>query len=468
MGAEPVLAYSSFDKIVILPDSNVFDNYDADGDGVVAFYEYDNDVLGLNIAKWLVGSASDPQFQVTDVNIIRGEFVGDWFQEIKEVDELKVGDVFVIKIEVTNVGSETEEVFNLHDWDLSPQTRVEVIGTPSFCLCPFNLQPGESAILYPFCLSEAFEAEEVGWVTINVHEYGGYTFNFEIGEEEEGIKFRGVVQNAPEEPYYINVLIDEVLLDPEKNLSVGDSAAIDACYPPACDVDWPLHNGDRVEVYAKHYQYEYCWGHDVCVWIYSKDNPNDGYLNIITQAKRVHNIDTGEDFATIQEAIDDSGTDSGDTILVYPRTYTENVDVYKSLTIKSTSGNPEDTIVQAAVSDQNYQNVFTVTADDVKIDGFTIREANYLWCSGILLAISTSIISNNTFEDNAIGIWTHQPSGDDNTIRNNNFASTSGYSPSIALYIESAGNKIYLNDFMINSGKGEVHIFPLSGTPRSQ
>ena len=38
-GTRPMLAYSSWDKIVIVPDGNVFDNLDVDGDGVVAFNE---------------------------------------------------------------------------------------------------------------------------------------------------------------------------------------------------------------------------------------------------------------------------------------------------------------------------------------------------------------------------------------------------------------------------------------------
>ena len=47
----------------------------------------------------------------------------------------------------------------------------------------------------------------------------------------------------------------------------------------------------------------------------------------------------------IQAAVGNANT--GDTVIVYLGTYTENMDVNKGLTIISKSGNPSDTIVQA-------------------------------------------------------------------------------------------------------------------------
>ena len=62
------------------------------------------------------------------------------------------------------------------------------------------------------------------------------------------------------------------------------------------------------------------------------------------------------DFTRIQEAVD--AASAGDTIIVYPGTYTENVDVNKDhLTIRS-ENRADSTIVQAANFDDH---VFEVT-----------------------------------------------------------------------------------------------------------
>ena len=74
------------------------------------------------------------------------------------------------------------------------------------------------------------------------------------------------------------------------------------------------------------------------------------------------------DFTKIQDAV--NAASAGDTIIVYPGTYTENVDVNKDhLTIQSENG-ADSTIVQAANPDDH---VFEVTADYVNITGFMVK-----------------------------------------------------------------------------------------------
>ena len=55
-----------------------------------------------------------------------------------------------------------------------------------------------------------------------------------------------------------------------------------------------------------------------------------------------------DDYAKIQWAVDNAS--AGDTIIVRPGTYIENVYVDKSLEIRSYSQNPSDTIVKASNS----------------------------------------------------------------------------------------------------------------------
>lgn len=83
------------------------------------------------------------------------------------------------------------------------------------------------------------------------------------------------------------------------------------------------------------------------------------------------NSDGGENYTSIQEAVNNA--QNGDTILVYPGAYKENVKVDKELVITANSSLTGDELNRTYVLGANPDNdIFLISSDNVTIEGFYI------------------------------------------------------------------------------------------------
>lgn len=89
----------------------------------------------------------------------------------------------------------------------------------------------------------------------------------------------------------------------------------------------------------------------------------------ITQAERVHNLDTGINYTTIQEAIDAPETLGGHTIFVDAGTYYENVEVNKALSL---IGEDKNTVI---IDGNGLLMALAVRSDGVTFSGFTVTHS---------------------------------------------------------------------------------------------
>jgi parallel beta-helix repeat protein len=146
------------------------------------------------------------------------------------------------------------------------------------------------------------------------------------------------------------------------------------------------------------------------------------------RAAELH-VGSGQPYATIQAAVNAANPVGGDMIIVHNGTYTENVDVNKSLTIRSLNGSANCFVYASNPND----HVFNVTADWVNISRFTVQNAT----AGIYLTNSDHCtISENNASNNSNGIYLY--SSNNNTLTGN----TVNSNKHSGIYLSSSSNNV--------------------------
>ena len=163
------------------------------------------------------------------------------------------------------------------------------------------------------------------------------------------------------------------------------------------------------------------------------------FVSVGCASAATHYVNPGE---SIQAAV--NAASDGDTIIVNPGVYIENVDIPKSLTIKSASGFPPDTMVYA---ENTNDHIFEVTADCVNISGFTLTGTT--WYAGVYLESTNHCnISNNVISNNCRGIFLSFSS---NNILTGNIASNNDIQ---GIGLRYSVNNVLTGNTVSNNGYG--------------
>jgi len=156
----------------------------------------------------------------------------------------------------------------------------------------------------------------------------------------------------------------------------------------------------------------------------------------------VHNLDTGLNYTTIQDAIDDPETKDGHTIFVEIGIYIEQVTINKSIILQ---GEDRETTI---INGNETGTVVKVTSNSVTISGFTIQNSGRRndTDSGIYVYNSNdNNISLNIMTNNYIGIYLHF--SDNNILTCNNASSNNQY----GILLDGCCNNVLARNTALNN-----------------
>ena len=165
---------------------------------------------------------------------------------------------------------------------------------------------------------------------------------------------------------------------------------------------------------------------------------------------------------SIQEAVNKAH--SGDTIIVAPGTYNENIDISRlndlnNLVLMSKSANPADTKIVGKKTDKEV--IFINNKDTVTVKGFTISGAGTGKAGIFLHGGKNCIIENNIFSNDDIGV--NIDSSPNNVVRKNEVTRTSAVNNSKGIVISGSDNYDVSDNSISNQYLGIQIIYSIGG-----